>query len=194
MPLDNIGSSRDTVRGSFPLIVKEMNNFGRFLVNTLVKKGKERGLDASGVSLQTITFEAKMFGSKYQFLLWMPKHYEAMDKGSKPHWMPEAPILKWMRAKGIKAKVSDLSKRKTKSLKNKTVKKSFKRMTQEKAQKSLAFLIRRSIAKKGTIKRFKYKGSEFYSDVINDKAFEAWLNKLRVAAKKDIIVKLDFKR
>lgn len=194
MPLDSIGTSKDSSTGRFPKVVAEMNNFGKFLVNTLVKKGKDKGLEASGVTLQSITFDAKYFGNVYKFQLFMPDYYEALDKGSKPHWMPEEPILKWMRAKGIKANVSDLSKRKLGSLKTKRVKKAFKRRTQEQVQKSLAFLIRRSIAKKGTIKRFQYKGSEFYSEVVNDKAFNSWINKLSRAAKSDIMVRLDFKR
>lgn len=46
--------------------------------------------------------------------------------------------------------------------------KGLKNLTFEKKLKTVSFLIRRAIAKKGTIKRFQYKGSNFASKVLLD--------------------------
>mgnify|MGYP003352699205 FL=1 len=62
---------------------------------------------------------------------------------------PQQAMLNFIRDRGIKVELSKAKSNKIKSLKSKRIKKAVKQISVEKKAKSLAFVLGRSIAKKG---------------------------------------------
>ena len=179
MALDDIGRSQDGGTGAFPTVYQELLDIFDETVTALRESADSKGLDATGVLQASITFEPKIIGDFLRFQLKMADYYEWADKGRKPgKFPPLKPILDWMKAKGIVP-------RNERGKRLKTTRKSLE---------NLAFAIRKKIAQKGTIKRFGYKGSNFYTDVIpSEDAFVAKVVKrISAAAKQDILVELKY--
>lgn len=147
-------------------------------VEALRKSAEAKGLDASGVLLASIKFEPKRLGDILRFQLTMADYYQWVDEGRKPgKFPPLKAILEWMRFKGIVPRNAR-----------------GKKINNERARRGLAYVIARSIARKGTIKRFGHKGSNFYTEVIpSEKVFvDKVVKRLSIAAKQDILVELKY--
>jgi len=108
-------------------------------------------------------------------LIWRmsaPPWYDVIDKGGK-RWTNKMPpvdeIMQWLAHKGIKALPKSENPKLTSSFGKHTGK--WQDNPKYSAQRSMAFAIAINIKKKGVIKRFGGKGSNFYSDVMNPDAF-----------------------
>ena len=190
MALGDIGRGRfGQDNGAFPILYQELIDIGEEVTEKLKKSAKDKGLDASGELIAGIRFETKIFATQYVFELIMPDYYKAVDEGRKPGKMPPLkPIIDWIKSKGIKVEASKRYKKEKDKAKRKTI----KQVSYDSKVKSLAFLIARSIGKHGTIKRFGYKGSKFYSNVVTEEYLNNIQARLSKAAKKDIIVEIQY--
>lgn len=141
-----------------------MMNLGRALEiwsNVIIREFKkqlaEDGAIASRKLTQSIRPEIKLFGTTYVMEIKMEDYWKEVDKGQKPGTKPDVQkILKWMRHKGIQPAPSKLSFHKPRSSRAKKVYKD--------RRLALAERIANAIYRKGTIKRFGYKGTGFVSD------------------------------
>lgn len=110
----------------------------------------------------------------------MNDYYEAVDKGRGPNKTPPPinPIVAYLKRKGVDPFKKDLSFRQIanrqrkasliKTIKDRQQRNTLKKVTREKALRSMAFAISKNIGKKGTIKRFNYNGADFFDKVVND--------------------------
>ena len=179
MALEDIGTDRGGKTGQLPSVYEELQKIFREVVDELRVSAQKKGLDASGNLIASISFNPQILGDSFRFTLNMADYYKDVDKGTKPgHQPPIKELLEWMKFKKIVPR-----------------NKAGKRLKSEPKQlENLAFAIQRKIYNRGTIKRFGYKGSNFYSEVIPNKAdFITRISKrVSEAAKKDVIVDIKY--
>jgi acetate kinase len=112
----------------------------------------------------------------------MDEYWRYINDGAK--WRGKMPpsqqLIPWMAQRNINGLA--IYKKKLKSGKTK--------VTFDKAQKGLAFAIAKSMKKKGIIKRFGYKGSQFFTSVIEDGRVEHLKTDLLNALGEDVAVSL----
>jgi hypothetical protein len=128
---------------------------GEQLTFDIVQSLKDKELDASGFLISSVdgTDVTQQENNNYSLKIKMADYWEAVETGRRDGKMPPVEnIMLWIANKGL------ISKRTTKG--GSTIK----------ANRKMAWGIAKNIAKKGTIKRFNYKGSKFLSDVVNDEA------------------------
>jgi hypothetical protein len=131
------------------------------ILESMEKKGitKSRGSASDLSSSLSFSFKNSQTGLSVEFSMF--DYWKWVEEGRGPGGMPSVDrIEEWMKGKGIKPS----------KLKQATTGKRVKvsQSTYEKAHRSMAWAIAKNIAKKGTIKRFGYKGSKFLSDVLTD--------------------------
>ena len=97
----------------------------------LKKKIEEKGNIASGNLLASIHTRLEVEGDVYEVWLDTLKYLKFLDTGTKPHFAPEEPILKWVKEKRLPTRelMGD------------------KKLPTE---KQLAYLVRKSISENGT--------------------------------------------
>ena len=126
--------------------------------------------------------------SKAGYPLWVYAE-TGRKKGKRP---PVGPIENWITYRGIDVKKVKLweTKRKDKDGHIHLVK-PYKNINDTlKLRHIMAEAISASIGRKGTIKRFGYKGSHFLTDVINDKSMKALSVKLSEAVGYEVAVRI----
>jgi hypothetical protein len=141
-----------------------LDEFAQFTKDEVRKSARDKGITFGGQDSRMLN--DKNFVTKYtttnnslKLTIEIVPEYarvvdEGRDKGTPP---PIEPIKQWIKRKGILK-----SERPTKGTKqSKKPKPSF-----DKHLTSMAFAISKNIGKNGTIKRFNYKGSRFWSDVV----------------------------
>lgn len=150
-----------------------LNAFGARMVEAL-QKSLPSGT-ASGLR-DSIHFQLELDGEKYAFRLFLADYYYWMDKGraagKAPPIQPDV-IRSWIQDKGLQLEY--------KGLKKGSASKTMNRVT---AQKSLAFLIGRKIARKGT------RGNNFYSSVMTEDVLPQLQQELGAAFKTDVSMQL----
>lgn|SRR3990167_2436173 len=171
------------MEGSLVTLGTIMKNVSETTTEALKKALKEDGVVASRSLIQSIRMPVKIFGDVFTMELWMEDYWKAVDKGTKPGTMPDVnKILKWMQHKGITPRATKTGLTRQRS---KTGRKIFKDRRLVLAQK-----IAGAIFRKGTIKRFGYKGTDFYGETIN----QTWIDRLRQdiskALKKDYTIQI----
>lgn len=144
-----------------------LTEFGEAVKDDLQQSLRDKGVTYGGGDSRLsakIEFEVNAISGGISFKLKMPEYGEAVDKGRKSGTPPPiAPIKDWIKRKGIlKSEKVVKGTRKTKK----------PRPSFEKRLTSMAYGISKNIGKKGTIKRFGYKGNNFYSDVVDDGRLE----------------------
>ena len=150
--------------------------WGNKLTEDITESLGSKDMIASGVTAQSFKPSVKIGEDFVEFTLEAPTYYDVLDKGGK-RWTEKQPpvdsIISWMRTKGIQATIPVKKQTLASTIKNKkmVIKKVVKPKTQLEANKGMAFGIAANIKKNGMIKRFGYKGSNFYSEVVNEKAF-----------------------
>lgn len=177
MALSGIGQGKGGTSQELPTVYQELINIFDDVVGELRASAESKGLDASGNLIASIRFEPQILGEVFRFKLILPDYYKWVDEGRRAGKFPPInAILDWMKDKGIVPRNKDGKRLKT--TKN--------------SLKSLAFAISRGIAKKGTIKRFGHKGSNFYTNVIPDERefVKSIIKRVAVAAKQDILVEI----
>lgn len=166
-----------------------LEKYGGEIIKNLKKNLQDEGLMASRKLFQSVRFNPiKVLGSKFELQIVMEDYWKSVDEGTKPGTMPDVnKILRWMQHKRIQ--VAQPRKRigqiksfsVTGRLKRKLKVKAFADRRLQVAQK-----IAKAIHRKGTIKRFGYKGSEFMTSYL-DWTFEERLRQdITKAIGKDI--------
>lgn len=170
--------------------VKEiLEQFGVQLVedlkeSILTKKHGSQTNNAADQSSLAGSIKYKIFGRDTQvtFSLTMADHWKFVNDGRKKGKRPPADKFdEWQSGKGINA--LQIYRSKLKNPEKSTV-------TFKKARRSLSFAIAEAIAKKGTIKRFGYRGSLFYTSVINDGRIEKLKRDLSAVLKREVEIEL----
>lgn len=180
--LDDIASNKSNYTkggaGAYSSVVKKlMTAFGEAVVGDLVANLKKNNSVASGNLESSINYTITE-GTQIVFELNLLDYYQYVDQGRKPgRFPPEKPILEWI---GYK-RLNPTKKYASPVLKGGLKPKALSNISQ---MKSLAFLIRRKIAREGI------KATNFYSDVINDKTLNQFITVLKEATRRDILIQL----
>jgi hypothetical protein len=149
--VDSVGSVRDVNPDKIIMsqIHSLLKKFSDDVIADIEQSIDNKGLNASGNLKASVEPDIVEQGNNITKLkILMADYWEAAETGRKAGKMPPVEsIMDWIANKGIK--VGGL-----------------------KGNRSLAWAIAKSIAKKGTMKRFNYKGSNFLSDVINDETLK----------------------
>ena len=98
-------------------------------------KIQEKDKIASGNLLASISTKIEVDGSVYTVILNSLNYLKYLETGTKPHWPPTEPILKWVKDKRLPTR----------------------ELTGDKSlptEKQLTYLVRRKISKEGTEKNF----------------------------------------
>jgi len=154
-----------------------LDAFADFTKNEVRQSARDKGITFGGQDSRMLS--DKNFVTKYTTttkslkltIEIIPEYARAVDEGRQAGTPPPIePLKQWIKRKGILK-----SERPVKGTKQtKKAKPSF-----EKRLTSMAFAISKNIGKKGTIKRFGYKGSNFWSDVMNSSDMNTEYNKLK---------------
>lgn len=154
--------------------------FGNKTVNDLRSSLDLKDITNSRLSA-SIKFTVTQQSKSIVFSLTLADYYKWVNDGRQNGKMPPiAPIEQWIKRKGLLK-----SNKPEKGTKKKKSKRSF-----DDRVKSMAFGVAKNIAKKGTIKRFNYKGSKFYDEVLNDGRLENLQKEISDVFKKDIIIEI----
>lgn len=168
----------------------------------LLRKGVETNAGQNSRLGNSIKFYYGEKDGSPVFYLSMNDYYEAVDKGRGPNKTPPPinPIVAYLKRKGVDPFKKDLSFRQVanrqrkasliKTIKDRQQRNTLKKVTREKALRSMAFAISKNIGKKGTIKRFNYNGADFFDKVVNDGRIKDLELKLAEYLKKEIKIQL----
>jgi len=165
--------------GRFPSVLEILQSNLQATTNALIKNLEDDKTVATRKLRQSILLESgvDIFGERYVLHIDMEDYWKFVEEGRTSGKRPPIePIIKWIRAKGL-VSASQLSQRRRgviKSLKSRRVKKGFKQRSIEQLTRQRAWAIAVNIGKKGTIQRFGYRGTHFFSRVVN----QQWINGL----------------
>lgn len=160
-----------------------MVNLGRALkiwsdviVRALKRELVEDKTVASRKLIQSIRPNIKVFGNRFEAEFIMEDYWKEVDQGQKPGTHPKInDILKWMGNKGIGPKTL-------------TGKKSARAKAKDR-RLALAERIANAIYKRGTIKRFGYKGTRFVTDYTKTLE-QRMVESIKTATGKDITIQI----
>lgn len=159
-----------------------MKRWSQVIVASLRKEITQDDTKASGRLLASIRPQVKIFGNKFTLEIVMEDYWKAVDQGTKPGTKPDVnKILKWMRHKGIQPKPTKGGLTRPRSARNRKVFKD--------RRLALAERIANAIQRKGTIKRFGYKGSGFVTEYIQTLE-QKMQQSIKEATGKDITIQI----
>lgn len=159
-----------------------MLRWGQLITASLRKEISRDDTKASGRLLASIAPNVKIFGSSYTLEIKMEDYWKSVDQGTKPGTKPNVDkILRWMQNKKIMPKPTKTGLTRPRSKFGKKVFKDRRR--------AMAERIANAIYRKGTIKRFGYKGSGFVTEYTNTLA-DRMRKSIYEATGKDIKVQL----
>jgi len=171
----NTAAARGEDLDSDSVIEDILYNWAGDAVTAIQKSVIEKGFNEAGTLSKFEPTVIDRAGVLKALQITAPDHWRWAEGGRKAGKRPPiAPIERWITYRGIN--VRDVQ-RWTSKVKDKSGKvhsiTPYKNITNTlKLRNIMAFAISRSIGKKGTIKRFGYKGSNFLSEVINVKALQ----------------------
>lgn len=146
------------------------------IIDALRKELKEDDTVASGKLRASIHPVIKVFGNRFEMQFVMEDYWKSVDEGTKPGTKPDiGKILKWMSNKRIGPKTL-------------TGKKSARAKAKDR-RLALAERIANAIYKRGTIKRFGYKGSGFVTDYTKTLE-QRMVESIKKATGKDITIQI----
>jgi len=174
---------------------KILDSFAEFVKNEVRQSARDKGITFGGQD--SIMLNDKNFVTKYTTtgttlkltIEILPPYAVVVDKGREAGKTPPPiePIKAWIKRKGILK--SEKPVKGGKPNKTKKPKPSF-----EKRLTNMAYGVAKNIGKKGTMKRFGYKGSNFWSDVINSNSMDSQYNIMRAqlleAIKKEVTIEI----
>lgn len=198
MRLADLGTSKSlyTTNSTFGSLMGEvLNNFGNAIVAALHKSIESKGKNATGHLADSIHFDIIEQNQKFTFELFIADYYKWVDEGRKPGKFPWDKskglgdegnvIFQWLKVKGITSYSIAEKTRNIKPNKFRTLTKGTNGSLKPDANlRSIAFLIGRSIAKKGI------KPTHFYSEVVNDDAISQLHDALRDALKREVLISI----
>jgi hypothetical protein len=145
-----------------------LDEFAEFTKNEVRKSAREKGITFGGQDSRMLSdrnFVTKYTTTSTSLKLTIeiiPEYARVVDEGrSAGKTPPIEPIKNWIKRKGILKSERPSITKGTKKVKTNKPKPSF-----EKRLTSMAYAIAKNIGKNGTIKRFNYKGSNFWTDVV----------------------------
>lgn len=184
--------------------VKEiLEQFGETLVNDLRESiiAKGHGSSTNNASDQSSligSVKYKIFGRDTQvtFSLSMADYYKYIDEGTKKAGKKGgggkkmlASLESWIQGKSQLREVVKKNQLFYKDEKGK-FKERKEKLKYSKSLSSFAYAVKRSIHKRGIIKRFGYRGSSFYSSVINDGRVDRLKKDISSVLKRSVKVEL----
>ena len=154
--LNSFGTLEQDLLKQYPndTVIEHIHKLADRLVKEIEDtKGRASGrLQQSIIDADSIKREATNFVAKYT--LTMLDYYEDYDQGSKPKSVPLNDLIKWAQFKGLATEWSKEKDERAKATQN--------------VQLKIATATQASIAKNGTIARFKYKGSGFFTRLVTE--------------------------
>lgn len=93
-------------------------------------------------------------------------------------------LVRWIKTRGLKVEISKRKSEKISNLKNKKIKKTYKKQSYEDAVNSMAYAIASKIHKEG------FEGNHFFDEIINDGRIEELQKRLSELIKTDIIINI----
>lgn len=154
-------------------VIGVLEQYGVSIVDTLTEKLEKKKKNSTGSLSDSIQFNYEETQYGFDWYLEMAKHWKWVDKGRGKGKVPSNVIYKWLNEQRVQTKF--------KALKGFGKKKSLRELT-AKQKKGLAYVISRSIEKKG------YKGSNFYSSTITTAWINRFTNDIRKASISDVEV------
>ena len=168
-----------------------LTEFGKQLVIDTQKslKSKQRDSSLNSRLSTSIKPQTTYESGKIVFRLTMNDYWDAVNSGRDPtskggDGALRRNLIRWIKTRKLKVEISKRKEEKAKTLKNKKVKKSYKKQTYETAVENLAFVIARKIHKEG------YEGNNFFDEVINDGRIEKLQSEITELVKDDIIIEI----
>ena len=168
-----------------------LTEFGKQLVIDTQKslKSKQRDSSLNSRLSTSIKPQTTYESGKIVFKLTMNDYWDAVNSGRDPtskggDGALRRNLIRWIKTRKLKVEISKRKEEKAKTLKNKKVKKSYKKQTYETAVENLAFVIARKIHKDG------YEGNNFFDEVINDGRIEKLQSEITALVKDDIIIEI----
>lgn len=168
--------------GKMVNLASVMERWAEVIISALRKEIANDETKASGRLQASIRPEIKVFGNRFVMEISMEDYWKSVDEGTKPGTKPDIQkIVKWMQHKGIQPKVSKIGLLKPRSSRARKIFKDRRLVLAEK--------IAKAIERKGTIKRFGYKGTGFVTDYTQTLA-NRMVDSIREATGKDIEVNI----
>lgn len=133
----------------------------------------------------SMSYEINQTDEGIEMVFKMADSYIYVDKGRAPGPVSkqgQESIARWIKTRGLTPSISNLKKRQIKSIKSRTVKKAVRQISQEKAIKSLVFVIARKLKAEG------YDATHFYSVIEKDGRLEEIKTKVLDEIKKPFSV------
>lgn len=161
------------------------DEFGAKLKEDLQQKLRDEGVEYDGQdSRLSASIVFRFNETNAQFNLYMNDYWEVLNDGRGPNKKapPISPLENWIKRKSIPVKISNKKQALTKSIKDKTLKKSLSQQTRQQAIRSAAIAMSKSIGKKG------FKGNQFADEVINDGRMDELQNKVSEVLKRKITI------
>lgn len=166
------------------------NEFGTKLKEDLQQSLRYKGVEYDGADSR-LSASIKFFYNKQTgtFALSMNSYWEALNSGRGAGKTPPpiAPIENWIKRKGLFTGISLKRKEKlrvAKTTKTKAEVKQLRKISKEEVIRNQAFIIARSIGKKG------YEGNHFVDEILNDGRLSVLRNDISKALGKEILISL----
>jgi uncharacterized membrane-anchored protein YjiN (DUF445 family) len=168
-----------------------LTEFGKQLVIDTQKslKSKQRDSSLNSRLSTSIKPQTTYESGKIVFRLTMNDYWDAVNSGRDPtskggDGSLRKNLIRWIKTRKLKVEISKRKTEKATTLKNKKVKKSYKKQTYEQAVESVAYAIAKKIHKEG------YEGNNFFDEVINDGRIEKLQSEITELVKDDIIIEI----
>ena len=168
-----------------------LTEFGKQLVIDTQKslKSKQRDSSLNSRLSTSIKPQTTYESGKIVFRLTMNDYWDAVNSGRDPtskggDGSLRKNLIRWIKTRKLKVEISKRKTEKATTLKNKKVKKSYKKQTYEQAVESVAYAIAQKIHKEG------YEGNYFFDEVINDGRIEKLQSEITELVKDDIIIEI----
>ena len=168
-----------------------LTEFGKQLVIDTQKSLKSKQRDSSLNSrLSTSIYPQTSYESgKIVFRLTMNDYWDSVNSGRKPtekdgNGSLRKNLIRWIKTRKLKVEISKRKADRTKTLKNKKIRKSYKKQTYEQAVESVAYAIASKIHKEG------YEGNYFFDEVINDGRLEKLSEDITKIFRTEILIEI----
>ena len=168
-----------------------LNDFGKQLVTDIQKslKSKQKDQSLNSRLSTSIKPETTFESGGITFKLKMNDYWDAVNSGrsetrNSGDGALRRNLINWIKTRKLKVEISKRKTAKATTLKNKKIKKVYKKQTYETAVENLAFVIARKIHKDG------YEGNHFFDEVINDGRTEKLKKNIAELIETDVIVNI----
>lgn len=85
----------------YPELERTLNEMGRRMRDFMRAKLEENGTNASNKLSDSITYIIRKDNQDYEVLISLEDYWKWVEKGTKPHWAPIAPLREWVLVKPL---------------------------------------------------------------------------------------------